>query len=68
MIFLKSILVIINKFISKKERSELILFIKKELGKTENLLKGISLVREITPNTYSKIHCCWRNTFKQINL
>ena len=46
---------IINQFISKKDRSELISFIKKELGKTENLLKGISLVKEITPNIYSKI-------------
>jgi len=46
---------IINQFISKKDGSELISFIKKELGKTENLLKGISLVKEITPNIYSKI-------------
>ncbi len=53
-IFIKH-LDIINLFISKKSEGELITFIKNELSKAEKLLKGISLVKEITPNIYSKI-------------
>ena len=45
----------INLFISKRTQAELIAFTKKELNKVERLLKGISLVNEITPNIYSKI-------------
>jgi len=46
---------IIDLFISKKSQDELIAFIKNEITKAEKLLKGISLVKEITPNIYSKI-------------
>ena len=46
---------IINQFFVNKSGDELILFMKKELNKVEKLLEGISLVREITPNIYSKI-------------
>ena len=46
---------IINQFVSKKSGAELIIFIEKQLNKVEKLLKGISLVNEITPNIYSKI-------------
>ena len=46
---------ILTLFIPKKNENKLIAFIKKELNKAEKLLKGISLVKEITPNTYSKI-------------
>lgn len=46
---------IINQFFIKKSEGELIVFIKNELNKAEKLLEGISLVREITPNLYSKI-------------
>ena len=53
-IFIKH-LDIINLFISKKSEGELITFIKNELSKAEKLLRGISLVKEITPNIYSKI-------------
>ena len=53
-IFIKH-LDIINLFISKKSERELITFIKNELSKAEKLLRGISLVKEITPNIYSKI-------------
>ena len=53
-IFIKH-LDIINLFISKKREGELITFIKNELSKAEKLLRGISLVKEITPNIYSKI-------------
>ncbi len=53
-IFIKH-LDIINLFISKKSEGELITFIKNELRKAEKLLRGISLVKEITPNIYSKI-------------
>ena len=46
---------IINQFVSKKSGAELTIFIEKQLNKAEKLLKGISLVNEITPNIYSKI-------------
>ena len=51
----KKHLEIINLFISKKNEGELIVFIKSELSKAEKLFRGISLVKEITPNIYSKI-------------
>ncbi|MAW09319.1 MAG: bifunctional aspartate kinase/homoserine dehydrogenase I [Flavobacteriaceae bacterium] len=46
---------IVNLFISKKSQEELIAFIENEVNKAEKLLRGISLVKEITPNIYSKI-------------
>ncbi len=53
-IFTKHI-VIVNQFISKKSEAELVFFIKTQLKEVEKLLKGISLVKEITSNIYSKI-------------
>ena len=49
---------IIRVFISNKSEDELINFIRNKLKKVEKLLKGISLVKEITPNIYSKIIVC----------
>jgi aspartokinase/homoserine dehydrogenase 1 len=46
---------IINQFNSKNDEHELVFFIKKEINKVEKLLKGISLVKEVTPKIYSKI-------------
>lgn len=46
---------IIEQFISKKNQNELIVFIKNKLQLVNKLLKGISLVKEITPKIYSKI-------------
>ncbi len=46
---------IINIFFSKKNQDELICFTKNKLQEIEKILKGISLVKEITPNIYSKI-------------
>ena len=53
-IFIKH-LDIINLFIPKKRKEEIITFTRNELSKAEKLLRGISLVKEITPNIYSKI-------------
>ena len=53
-IFIKH-LDIINLFIPKKRKEEIITFTRNELSKSEKLLRGISLVKEITPNIYSKI-------------
>ena len=53
-IFIKH-LDIINLFIPKKREEEIITFTRNELSKAEKLLRGISLVKEITPNIYSKI-------------
>ena len=52
---LKKHIDIINQFVSKKVEGKLILFVENELNKAVKLLEGISLVKEITLNTYSKI-------------